>query len=78
MSGKPRRFLITLATMFVATFLFSWAIVTILPGCFWLSLGIYLACASGSWLAITIALIAISVVIAVAVATVIHWNDRLY
>ncbi|HLE50314.1 MAG TPA: hypothetical protein VI791_04160 [Patescibacteria group bacterium] len=51
---------------------------TILPGCFWLSLGIYLACSSGSWLAITIALVAVSIVIAVTVATVIHWNDRLY
>ena len=78
MNGKSRRFLITLATMFVTMFLFSWAIVTILPGCFWLSLGIYLACSSGSWLAITIALVAVSIVIAVTVATVIHWNDRLY
>lgn len=71
------KFLRTLATAFVVVFILSWVIVTLLPGCFWLSLGIYLACSSQSWLAITVALIVASIVTAILVATVVHWNDRL-
>ena len=74
--NKRRSFLAKLATAFVATFIVLWAITMILPGCFWLSLGIYLACSSGSWLAIAVALIIASVVISVAVATIAHWFDR--
>lgn len=74
--NKRRSFLTSLATAFVVTFIVLWTITLILPGCFWLSLGIYLACSSGSWLAITLALIITSIVISVAWATIVHWFDR--
>ncbi len=72
---KWQKFLVRVATVFVVVFLTLSAIVTVLPGCFWLALGIYLACGSGSWLAVTVALIVVSIVIALAWATIAHWRD---
>ncbi len=75
MKEWQKRFLVRTAVAFVFVFLIMSAIVTVLPGCFWLALGIYLACGSGSWLAVTVALIVVSIVIALAWATIAHWRD---
>ena len=77
MNDKLRQFLTTSAKMFVVTFLILAAIVTLVPACILVALATYGACVSLNWLAIYVMLLVVSLMIALAVATVIHWNDRL-
>lgn len=77
MNAAQQKFLTRLAIVFVATFLVSWVIVTIVPACVLIALATYGACTSLNWLAIMVMIIAWSLIIAVVVATVIHWHDRL-
>ncbi|MFZ2202539.1 MAG: hypothetical protein WAV56_04055 [Microgenomates group bacterium] len=77
MTDKLRRFSITSAKVFVVTFLTLAAIVTMVPACILVALATYGACVSLNWLAIFVMLALVSLMIALAVATVIHWNDRL-
>lgn len=72
-----RKFLTTVAKVFVVVFLICAAIVTLVPACVLVALATYGACVSLNWLAIYVMLFVVSLMIAVAVATVIHWNDRL-
>ncbi len=72
-----KKLLITAAKVFVVTFFTLAAIVTIVPVCILVALATYGACVSVNWLAIYVMLIVVSLMIALAVATVIHWNDRL-
>lgn len=77
MNGKLLKLLTTSAKVFVVTFLILAAIVTLVPACILVALATYGACVSLNWLAIYVMLFVVSLMIAVAVATIIHWNDRL-
>jgi len=61
----------------VVTFIVSGVIVWVVPACLLVALATYGACTSLNWLAIIVMLLVWSLIIALAVATAIHWNDRL-